>query len=257
MIKFFRKIRQKLLTENKFSNYFIYAIGEIILVVIGILIALQINTWNETRKEKITLKKAMQSVYTDLVSDSLLINAALPLVNQRKTVITNLLGRSYATEATLDSLVQIMKNEFPVRWYSSPTYNTNTFSNLKSTGAFDILPSEIKKPLSNYYTVMASNQDLIEKTLDQYRNHLDDFVKRYNIIGRLYDENYNNSYLYNHTWETIDSKDFTPRVAVLLAAYDVLYRVAKSELELNQKNIREILPLLQPYLDVQTHDQIL
>ncbi len=52
MIKFFRKIRQKMLTENKFSKYLIYAIGEIVLVVIGILIALQINNWNENKKEK-------------------------------------------------------------------------------------------------------------------------------------------------------------------------------------------------------------
>lgn len=51
MLKFFRKIRQRLLTENKFSKYLIYAIGEIILVVIGILIALQINNWNEDRKD--------------------------------------------------------------------------------------------------------------------------------------------------------------------------------------------------------------
>jgi hypothetical protein len=50
MIKFFRKIRQNLLTEGKTSKYFKYAIGEIILVVIGILIALQINNWNEMRK---------------------------------------------------------------------------------------------------------------------------------------------------------------------------------------------------------------
>ncbi len=50
MIKFFRKIRQRLLSENKFSKYLIYAIGEIVLVVIEILIALQINTWNESRK---------------------------------------------------------------------------------------------------------------------------------------------------------------------------------------------------------------
>ena len=52
MIKFFRKIRQKLLMENKTSKYFKYAIGEIILVVIGILIALQVNNWNENRKLK-------------------------------------------------------------------------------------------------------------------------------------------------------------------------------------------------------------
>ncbi|MBT8209783.1 MAG: hypothetical protein KJP14_04580 [Eudoraea sp.] len=43
MIRFFRKIRQKLLTENKFSKYLLYAIGEVILVIIGILIALALN----------------------------------------------------------------------------------------------------------------------------------------------------------------------------------------------------------------------
>ena len=52
MIKFFRKIRQKMLTENKFSKYIIYAIGEVVLVVIGILIALQVNNWNEDQKIK-------------------------------------------------------------------------------------------------------------------------------------------------------------------------------------------------------------
>ncbi len=64
MIKFFRKIRQRLLAENKISKYLIYAIGEIVLVVIGILIALTINNWNEKRKlktEEIKLLKEMKS----------------------------------------------------------------------------------------------------------------------------------------------------------------------------------------------------
>lgn len=47
MIQFFRKTCQKLLTENKFSKYLLYAIREIVLVVIGVLIALQINNKNE------------------------------------------------------------------------------------------------------------------------------------------------------------------------------------------------------------------
>ena len=50
MIKFFRKIRQNMIKENKVSKYLLYAIGEIILVVIGILIALSINNWNEQMK---------------------------------------------------------------------------------------------------------------------------------------------------------------------------------------------------------------
>ncbi len=57
MIKFFRKIRQNLLMENKTGKYFKYAIGEIVLVVIGILIALQINNWNGRRHEQKSLEK--------------------------------------------------------------------------------------------------------------------------------------------------------------------------------------------------------
>ena len=60
MIKFFRKIRQNLIIENKTSKYFKYAIGEIILVVIGILIALQINNWNENRNKTDEIESLMQ-----------------------------------------------------------------------------------------------------------------------------------------------------------------------------------------------------
>jgi hypothetical protein len=58
MIKFFRQIRQRLLTENKVSRYLIYVIGEIFLVVVGILIALSLNTWNDNRKDRIAKKAA-------------------------------------------------------------------------------------------------------------------------------------------------------------------------------------------------------
>lgn len=66
MIKFFRRIRQKLLSENKFSKYLLYAIGEIVLVVIGILIALQINNWNEARKARIEEKTLLTSLKSEM-----------------------------------------------------------------------------------------------------------------------------------------------------------------------------------------------
>lgn len=52
MLTFFRKIRQKLLSQNKVTRYLVYALGEIVLVVIGILLALQINTWNQNRLDR-------------------------------------------------------------------------------------------------------------------------------------------------------------------------------------------------------------
>ena len=75
MIKFFRNIRQNLLNEGKTSRYLKYAIGEIVLVVIGILIALQINNWNEARHQRQKEKKILIELKRDLVSnDSILQN---------------------------------------------------------------------------------------------------------------------------------------------------------------------------------------
>ena len=69
MIKFFRKIRLKTLTENKFSKYLLYAIGEIILVVIGILIALSINNWNQEQQQKKVLNNIYATIKADLQQD--------------------------------------------------------------------------------------------------------------------------------------------------------------------------------------------
>ena len=77
MIKFFRKIRQNLLMENKTGKYFKYAIGEILLVVIGILIALSINNWNELRKAKIKENVLYQNILIDLDNEEKIINYAL------------------------------------------------------------------------------------------------------------------------------------------------------------------------------------
>jgi hypothetical protein len=65
MISFFRKIRQKLLSQNRVTRYLAYAIGEIILVVFGILIALQINTWNEERKNSQTEQKLLRQLKSE------------------------------------------------------------------------------------------------------------------------------------------------------------------------------------------------
>lgn len=69
MIKFFRKIRQKLLEEGKTINYIKYAIGEILLVVIGILIALQINTWNQNHQQAKLEKRILMEIDNNLKDD--------------------------------------------------------------------------------------------------------------------------------------------------------------------------------------------
>jgi hypothetical protein len=69
MIKFFRKIRQKLLAENKFTKYLLYAIGEIVLVMLGILLALQVNNANEGRKNRALEKAYLSDIHQDFIDN--------------------------------------------------------------------------------------------------------------------------------------------------------------------------------------------
>ena len=107
MIKFFRRVRQQLLSENKFSKYLIYAIGEIVLVVIGILIALQINNYNENLK----LDKERQSLISFLIEDfestrDNINNDHLPAINEdlEKIGTFNMLIKQETPTVTTDSL---------------------------------------------------------------------------------------------------------------------------------------------------------
>ncbi len=69
MIKFFGKIRILLLSENRFGKYIFYAVGEVVLVVIGILIALQINNWNEIQKQRKVEIEILKEIRANLISD--------------------------------------------------------------------------------------------------------------------------------------------------------------------------------------------
>lgn len=86
MIKFFRKIRQTLLSENKFSKYLIYAIGEIVLVVIGILIALSINNWNENRKNRILEQEILKDLKEEYVLN---LSQLQQKIDMRNSIIQN------------------------------------------------------------------------------------------------------------------------------------------------------------------------
>ena len=88
MIKFFRKIRQNLLNEGKTAKYFKYAIGEIVLVVIGILIALSINTWNENRKNKNEASFQLSKLKDNLNADKAQIKM---VIDEDSTYINNLI----------------------------------------------------------------------------------------------------------------------------------------------------------------------
>jgi hypothetical protein len=98
MIKFFRKIRQNLLMENKTGKYFKYAIGEIVLVVIGILIALQINNWNENRKHDSTINSVYSIIKSDLLSDIETIDYVLNKMSYKESLFKRVINKEMTSE---------------------------------------------------------------------------------------------------------------------------------------------------------------
>jgi len=182
MIKLFRKTRQKLLTESKFSKYLLYAIGEIVLVVLGILIALSINNWNQVRlmSEKETtylenlerdLQSQLNSIDVQLTYEQYYVDNGIPIVQDyfetNSIVVDTILCKRL--------LVLTQRKTF-VR--TDPT-----FEDLVSTGNISLLKDiKFRNALLEYY------QDLerIEKVIQSNNTLFTDQVFVVEIIKLVY-----------------------------------------------------------------------
>jgi len=173
MFKFFRTIRHSLIMENKTSKYFKYAIGEIILVVIGILIALQINNWNKVRISRIV----EQSILSNLQED----------FNKNQQEIEVLIFANIKYERNLKKFIDILKSSpekkiieiadtLAMAAIAAPTYipTTSTIDVIISTGNIDLIQNEeLKTLISRFKREIA---DLSEDEIDKVINC---------IIGRI------------------------------------------------------------------------
>mgnify|MGYP003676018979 CR=1 FL=1 len=140
MIKFFRKIRQRLLIENRFSKYLLYAIGEIILVVIGILIALQINTWNENGKISEQEKSYLNRLLLENKKDVFTFTNEIKRLEDNNLKIANL-GKAFKDKNSSDSVLVHSVNEYVIYGSLYPVFNpsTSTYEDLSSTGNLNVI----------------------------------------------------------------------------------------------------------------------
>lgn len=144
MVRFFNNIRQKLAAENKVMAYLRYAVGEILLVVIGILIALQINNWNEQRILKQELNQLKTSLISDLTKDTVSISNELKHLSSDNATISNYFKRMDSPDVTKDTLIQIYREFYP-SIYGDISFNKNALNSLRSTGFFQAWKTGFKK----------------------------------------------------------------------------------------------------------------
>lgn len=175
MIKFFRKIRYDLMEKNKTGKYLKYAIGEIVLVVIGILIALQINNWNELRKTKEKEKVILKEIISDLIVNE---NSA-----QNNLIHTYNIGRDSIAKA-FDFVINHLENKLPydsilsrhfgvIHQLQGLSIKTSGYESLKSSGMDMIQNDSLRSNIGEHYTVT------VESTKGMYTELRDDF---YNYI---------------------------------------------------------------------------
>ena len=171
MIKFFRQIRFKLMSENKTGRYFKYAIGEIILVVIGILIALQINNWNENRKNSTIEQETLLSLKSDLESALVQLDIKIEQNDRyRKNDSIALQLIQNKSKIPLDSLYALLLSHI-----YTPTFDPElgTLNEILSTGKMEIIK---KEELRNHISSWNRYMDELDE-VDNRLIYLDDNVK--------------------------------------------------------------------------------
>lgn len=172
MFRAFQKIRRTLMSEKRISKYLLYATGEVILIVVGILLALQLNNWNEARKTK----EAERKTLTELRSD---------LEQNLEDIASNINGLTTCREANQaimnhmtnhlpyhDSLDQTFSNLYPFVVFSPIQ---TTYDNLKQSGIGLISSSELRADISNLY----SNRFSFYKSLEEkyFLEHFTNYIK--------------------------------------------------------------------------------
>ncbi len=168
MIKFFRKIRQNLLTENKFGKYLTYAIGEIFLVVIGIYIALQFNNWNVANQNKAVTSNNLELLITSLEKDSVAFRNMLIFIEKDKATLGDFEFRLNQPTSNLDTLVKIVRFEYSPIIGLLNFDNDNTYDALVQSGEINLFNSELKNELFSLYSLHRSAEETNKTHFDLY-----------------------------------------------------------------------------------------
>ncbi|RNC87983.1 MAG: hypothetical protein ED556_01990 [Winogradskyella sp.] len=205
MIKFFRKIRQRLLSENKFSKYLIYAFGEIILVVIGILLALQINNWNQERTQQKAVKTALEQIQNELLND-LTQSYNLTAYLERKDSIIERVLKDEVTEndyKTYGNLRYLIRN---TRVFTLNRDGYTSLMNIIDESKFS--NPELLSALKNLYVDRNKNHERVN-------GWFSDFVHEYN-------NELTNNYLWHSSTDALIDSLTQSEIDYLL--YDPLYK---------------------------------
>ena len=169
MTPFFRKIRKTLADDNKPIKYLRYAIGEIILVVIGILIALQINNWNEERKERKIEISYLERLLSEVKKDTASINQNIHLADKLSAEYKNYILKMYTEQKTTEDFVNLLTSADLGSTANNLQLTDIAYTELVNAGKLDLISDNLlKSKIVMYYKeykFVALNESQLDETV--------------------------------------------------------------------------------------------
>lgn len=179
MIKFFRNIRKSFISKGNTSKYLKYAIGEIILVMIGILLALQINNWNENSKKSTLRAKYISSLIEDLKQDTTLIAGQYRFYKGDTIKLSNQIRRIKKNKASIDTIKKIARYEFNTDVQLITTFSNKTYQTLINTGNIDLVEPWLVEELSQLDQLQKLVIDIYSLSMRSYSQILGMYNQHY------------------------------------------------------------------------------
>lgn len=178
MIKFFRKIRQKLLSENKFSKYLLYALGEIILVVMGILMALQINNWKQKQENLKKVNKYLTEIKQNIKADIHRIDELDRFNIQKSKSLKQAISHYYNLEQDLkykDTISALIVSG-EISRTGSFRVSTHGIEALLGSGEINLIADSIRIKINSYYEqvnrITSTNNRIVSLTRETIQDKL-------------------------------------------------------------------------------------
>ena len=187
MTPFFRRIRQKLANDNQFLKYSRYAIGEILLVVVGILIALQINNWNENRKLNLKSFDYLKRLQVDLDDVSKDVNWALKQTDRKYNQALVTLEALEARELPPNKVEQFERHLKEYFQFEITIQKTTAYNEMLSSGDLGLIENEW---LRTAFSDLSDNREFImevnQSNHSAYKNNMELIEKhiRYHIQNK-------------------------------------------------------------------------
>lgn len=242
MLRTFLRKSQNLLNASKLKHYSIYALGEILLVVIGILIAVQINNLNEKRKDIQKQKINAGLLVENLVKDNIYIVKWKEWTNTDRQTLTDQNNRINSLDANIDALIQIATREFQPGVNRVDFTNDATFNSMLNTGEINLCEKSLTEEIYELYAMEKTAEERSEYSFEHYLRTINQYLSKYTFGHGRADPI---SPIYNIIWENLNPVDFTATFINMFHTKNLFYNQVEWSMQNTEEGINNLLPKLR------------